>query len=1130
MGRDISKTAGGVLSYFTRHGTAANLLLVVLVIGGLLAVPRMKAQFFPDLVIDNISVSVAWRGAGAEDVDNGIVQVLEPALLAVEGVSGVTSASREGAASLRIEFDPNWDMARAATDVQTAVDQVSTLPNDAEDPSIRRGAWRDRVTDVVISGPLDVAQLSLFADELVYRLFTKGVTKATIRGVAAPETVVEIPSINLMSRDISMAQVAAAIAEEVNSDPVGAVSGANARVRTGIEKRSVEEINNIVLRSNSDGSSLKIGDIADVGLRGFDRKIAYFVGNNSAVLIRVDRSQQGDAIDIQDTVQAVVDELAITLPMNTKIVLTNTRAEYITGRLNLLLSNGLMGLAFVVALLFLFLNPKTAFWVAAGIPTSMLAAMGLMYVMGVTINMISLFALILTLGIVVDDAIVVGENADTKARSGMSPIDAAESAARGMFLPVFAATLTTIIAFLGLVAVGGRFGDLILDIPITVSLVLVASFVECFFILPYHMAHSISAVGAQRWYDMPSHYVNRGLDWVKQVLFSPFIFIMIKWRYVVLAGMIALLASQVAMVISEKVQWRFFSAPEVSNITANFVMTDTATRQDTLAMMHELQRATQDLGADYEKRYGTNPMLFSVAQIGGGSGRGLSGTEHKSIDLLGSINIEIIEPDFRPYSSFTLTSELEENVRKNPLLETLSFRWGRSGPGEDSLDVQLYGASAAGLKAAAEDLKAALVPYTAVTAVEDDLAFDKEELILELTPKGQSLGFTIDALGRELRNRLNGIEAATYPVGVRSASIRVELPLKEQTADFLESMQLRSSNESFVPLADIVQVERRSGFSTVRREDGIRLISITGDISEDDPVEAANVAKALAEQILPDIASRHQVEWRLAGLAEQEGAFINDALMGLILCLTGIYLVLTWVFASWTRPLVVMSVIPFGIVGTIFGHDMWNVPMSMFTVVGLLGMTGIIINDSIVLINSIDEKAKSQGLIPSIVEGTTSRLRPVLLTTFTTVLGLLPLLYERSAQAGFLKPTVITLVYGLAFGMVLVLIIVPALMAVQHDFNANFISFRLGIRVRTGRLAQALWAIIALLGLWFSQTLGWAFFSGHMAPWIVALAPTELGKSAMGVAAIVFVVGALAAISLAYVSSFALSFIRMRRS
>ncbi|MFB0994738.1 MAG: efflux RND transporter permease subunit, partial [Paracoccaceae bacterium] len=349
------------------------------------AVPRMKAQFFPDLVIDNISVSVAWRGAGAEDVDNGIVQVLEPALLAVEGVSGVTSASREGAASLRIEFDPNWDMARAATDVQTAVDQVSTLPNDAEDPSIRRGAWRDRVTDVVISGPLDVAQLSLFADELVYRLFTKGVTKATIRGVAAPETVVEIPSINLMSRDISMAQVAAAIAEEVNSDPVGAVSGANARVRTGIEKRSVEEINNIVLRSNSDGSSLKIGDIADVGLRGFDRKIAYFVGNNSAVLIRVDRSQQGDAIDIQDTVQAVVDELAITLPMNAKIVLTNTRAEYITGRLNLLLSNGLMGLAFVVALLFLFLNPKTAFWVAAGIPTSMLAAMGLMYVMGVTI-------------------------------------------------------------------------------------------------------------------------------------------------------------------------------------------------------------------------------------------------------------------------------------------------------------------------------------------------------------------------------------------------------------------------------------------------------------------------------------------------------------------------------------------------------------------------------------------------------------------------------------------------------------------------------------------------------------------------------------------------------------------------
>ena len=1130
MVRDLPKRAGGVLSYFARHGTAANLLLMVLLIGGLVALPRMKAQFFPDVVLDNISVSVGWNGAGAEDVDNGIVQVLEPALLAVEGVSSVTSTSREGSASLRIEFDPNWDMARAAADVQTVVDQISTLPSDADDANIRRGSWRDRVTDVVITGPLDVAQLSLFADELVYRLFAKGVTKATISGVAAPETVVEIPSINMVAHKITMGQVAAAIAQEVNADPAGDVAGANARVRTGVEKRTVQQIKDIALKSLTDGSQLTIGQVAQVSLRGFDRNSAYYVSKNPAVLVRVDRSQEGDAIDIQRTVQAVVDELSVSLPKDTQITLTNTRAEYITGRLNLLINNGLMGLGLVVALLFLFLNGKTALWVAAGIPTSMLAAMGLMYVFGVTINMISLFALILTLGIVVDDAIVVGEHADTKARAGLDPMAAAEHAARDMFLPVFAATLTTIIAFLGLVAVGGRFGDLILDIPVTVSLVLAASFVECFLILPHHMAHSVSAQGHRPWYDMPSLYVNRGLDKVKRVFFAPFVKVVVAWRYVVLAGLVALLASQVAMVISGKVQWRFFSSPEVSSITANFVMADTATRADTLAMMQEIQRATHDLGADYEKRYGTNPILFALAQTGGGSGRGISGTENKSTDLFGSINIEIIEPDFRSYSSFVLTSDLQENIRNHPLLETLSFRGGRSGPGGDSLDVQLYGASAVGLKAAAEDLKLALVPFAAVSAVEDDLSYDKEELVLELTPKGLALGFTIDALGRELRNRLNGLQAATYPVGARSAAIRVELPNQEKTADFLETMQLAAGNGSFVPLADIVRVDRRSGFSTVRREDGIRLISITGEISEDDPSEAVNVTQALSERILPDIASRHQVEWRLAGLAQQENEFLTDALLGLILCLTGIYLVLAWVFASWTRPLVVMSVIPFGVVGTIFGHYIWDIPMSMFTVVGLLGMTGIIINDSIVLITSIDEQAKTKSLIAAIIDGTTSRLRPVLLTTLTTVLGLLPLLYERSSQAGFLLPTVITLVYGLAFGMVLVLMIVPALLAVQHDFKVNSIAFKHGLRLRTKGLSQTLWVAMTFLTLWFSQTLGWVFFTGHMVSWVGFFAAERAGASQVGLAAALFIAGALLLLGGLYVASFIWPRLRQQRA
>ena len=361
MVRDLPKAAGGILSYFTRHGTAANLLLVVLIIAGLVSLPRMRAQFFPDVIIDNVTVSVAWRGAGAEDVDDAIVQLLEPALLSVEGVTGAKSTSREERASILLEFEPGWDMARAAADIETAVDQVTTLPDDAEDPLVRRGAWRDRVTDVIISGPLDPEQLALFADELVLRLFAEGVTRATVTGVAAPETVIEVPAMNLVAHDITMQQIAAVIAQEVSADPAGDVSGANARVRTGVEKRSAEQIRRIVLRSNADGSYLRIGDIAQVRVEGVDRQRGYFVRENPAISVRVDRSQQGDAIEIQDTVQRIAGRLSETLPEGAQIELIRTRAEYISGRLNMLLENGLSGLGLVLILLFLFLNARTAF-------------------------------------------------------------------------------------------------------------------------------------------------------------------------------------------------------------------------------------------------------------------------------------------------------------------------------------------------------------------------------------------------------------------------------------------------------------------------------------------------------------------------------------------------------------------------------------------------------------------------------------------------------------------------------------------------------------------------------------------------------------------------------------------------
>jgi len=526
--------------------------------------------------------------------------------------------------------------------------------------------------------------------------------------------------------------------------------------------------------------------------------------------------------------------------------------------------------------------------------------------------------------------------------------------------------------------IDGRFGALIADIPFTVIVVLLASLVECFLILPNHMSHALSNGGTVKWYDLPSYHFNRGFNWFKNTIFRRVMRGVLLFRYPVLGFAVLLLMLNVALFKSGEVNFRFFNAPERSSLSGNIAMLEGATRADTKAMVDELQRAVDDTAKAFEEKYGTNPVTFSMTEVGGNTGRGLAGVANKDGDLKGSVAVELIDADARPYSSFVFLGELQDAVRRHPLLETISFRGFRFGPGGDSLDVQFVGPDSVTLKAASEELQSQIATqFPEVTSVEDDLPYDKEELVLELTPQGQALGFTIDGIGRELRNRLNGIEAASFPVGVRTSEVIVRLPESELSADFLDRTQLRSPSGNFVALADIVTVTRSIGFSTVLRENGLRLMSVTGEIPEDDPARATEIVDTLQNTVLPQIAQDFGVEFRLSGLAEQEQEFFNDALVGYMLCLLGIYLALTWIFSSWTRPIVVMSVIPFGAIGMIFGHWLMEVPLSMFSIVGMIGMSGIIINDSIVLVTTVDEYAEKRGLMPAIVDACRCCLNPL---------------------------------------------------------------------------------------------------------------------------------------------------------
>jgi multidrug efflux pump subunit AcrB len=1077
-----------LIRYFARHRTIANLLMVLMLAVGLIAATQMRAQYFPDIVVNEVSVTVPWEGAGAEEVDRAIVQLVEPALLTVEGVAAISSRASEGRALIEVEFDPGHDLAKAERDVQSAVDALTTLPEDADDPVVAASVWRDRVTDVLISGPVGVDQLARFADEFTLRLFSEGISRATITGLADPETVVEVSSTTLMRHDITMTEVAEAIASATRASPAGELGG-TARLLSGTEAQTVERIAAIVLRADPDGTSLTVGDIATIRANEPNSVRAAFVGQNPAMTIRVDRADDGDAIGMQATVAEVAAKIQPSLPPGVTIELVRTRAGQISDRLALLIDNGLMGLGLVLVLLFLFLNARIAFWVAAGIPVAMISALAAMWALGMTLNMISLFALIIMLGVVVDDAIVVGEHADFRARTlAEPPALAAENAAIRMAAPVLASSITTIVAFLGLLAVGGRFGELIVAIPITVAIVLLASLVECFLILPHHLKGALASGRKERWFDWPSRQVNRGMDWFRLRVIRPSMRFVIFARYPVLAASVLALAWQSSLFLRGDVQFRFFSPPEQASVTGSFTMLPGAEREDTLAMMQELQRAADVVTARFEAENGLNPATFTLAEIGGGAGRSLASADSKSPDLVGSIAMELISPDLRPYPTSAFIAALEAEVVPHPLLEEISFRNAFFGPGGASLAVDLYGGEADTLKAAAEAVKAALAGYPEVSGLEDSLAYDKEELILTLTTQGEALGIDTAALGRALRDRLGGIEAATYPDGPRQASIRVELPEGELTADFLDRSLIRTGEGAYVPLADIVTVESRAGFSTIARDNGLRTVTVSGDLAEDNPARAAEVQRALNEEILPRIAEDFGLGFRLSGQAEDEREFLDGAAVALVLCLLGIYLTLAWIFAHWTRPVVVMSVIPFGLIGAIFGHWVWDMPLSLFSIVGLIGMAGIIVNDAIVLVGTVDEYAEKRGLHAAIVDAVTDRFRPVLLTTLTTVLGLAPLLYEGSSQAEFLKPTVITLVFGLGFGMVLVLLVVPAIMAAQADVARAFASLRRGVRQGPRGLGSVL--RMALAGVAVAMLLPlWVAITGVLPGWLTRLEP-----------------------------------------
>ncbi|MEM9676618.1 MAG: efflux RND transporter permease subunit [Pseudomonadota bacterium] len=1130
------KGTSGLVSLFVRHRNAANLVMILMVIFGLFALTRVNTQFFPTTEIPVVTVTVSWPGASAEDVEANILEILEPEVRFLDGVDRVTSRAREGVASIGLEYEQGSDMKEAQRDVETAVKAVTTLPEDAETPEVTQRAFFDRVARLAVTGPVSETALRIYAKKIRDDLIERGIDKVVFTGMRDRELQVDVPERELRRLGMTVGDVSQIIASNSRDLPSGQMDGSiEKQLRTLVDIETPEALGGLEVKSFSSGEKVRLDDIATIKNGFDDSQPQGFIDGQRAIQIEVQRAETADTLATNAILSRYIEEVSGQLPAGLELKVYDVRANALTERIMLLVTNGLSGLVLVVAILFVFLNARIAFWVAAGIPVAMLATLGIMWMTGQTINMISLFALIMTLGIIVDDAIVVGEHTATRFAAGDGPYEAAENGAGRMVTPVTAAMITTVAAFAPILVIGGTIGQIMGVLPLVVMAVIVASLIECFLVLPGHLAHTLQPRRARRWSYWRQFFValligvfvvsvsetgkggwfvelyrafisflaaylpvggwmdagqslvtylqdqraatrlpiffgavavvayatsvaieavfaffairaqrgkdpnaiiedgrfrktfDAGFNWFRDKPFRAMVSASYRFRYVTIALAVScVMVGVYGMMASGKVGFVFFPSAEAENINARIVFNAGIPEAEAIKAITRVEAALRV--AEQSLTEGEEKLIVASFATLGKAGRSTG-------DNLANIRVQLTTSEVRTVRTPDIVRAWRRSVPKIAGVRRVALFESRGGPPGRDVDVQLRGESAAKLKQAASAVIPLVETVEGISGVADDLPYGKPELVMELTPRGAALGFTIDAVGRELRNSFEGAIPRRFAQGEDEITVRVSKVMRQTGTAALRNLELKSPSGEFVPLSEVVKITERQGFAAIERIDGRATASVTGDI--DTNISTTDKAiETLEASGLADVVQRNGVTYRYSGRDEERREAFADLQIGAIIALAVIYIVLAWVFASYWRPLAVMLIIPFGVVGAVLGHWLLGLKLTILSFIGLLGLAGILVNDSIILVSRLDERiTEGDDLDEAAIGASQDRLRAVLLTSLTTIGGLVPLMFEKSLQAQFLLPMATTMVFGLASATVLVLFLVPAFVGIGKDIN-----------------------------------------------------------------------------------------------
>ncbi|MGI9307342.1 MAG: efflux RND transporter permease subunit [Gammaproteobacteria bacterium] len=1025
----MNPAGAGMLGMLARHRVAPDMLMIIMIILGLWAVFNINIRFFPRFDVQTVTVVTSWGGAAAEDVEKSLVMPLENELRNVANVKKMTSVSRDGAGLIYLEFPEKADIDEAVDEVKQYVDQAAgALPADAETPEVQKIIAYDELMRIAIVGD-SMQELRRLARRFESELTALGVAKVDVEGLPKEEIQIRADRRRLLELNATVRDLGAAVAAQNRDDSAGDVQlGAGQKqLRALAKSENLFGLGELPVQAGG-GAVLRLGDVADIFRTTADKQKTQEFGGRAAVELHLRRRAQDNTLKSAERIHEWLEQKRAEIPPGVQLVAHDERWQLVQSRLNLLLRNGWQGLILVLLVLFVFLNGRTAFWVAAGIPAVFLGTLFIMKLSGGSINMISMFALIMATGIIVDDSIVVGENAMYEFEQNRSnPLAAAVDGSMAMAVPVAASTLTTIASFLPLFVIGGIIGSIIYDIPFVIVCILLAAVFECFCILPGHLYHSFRGLRGQK-----TGRIRRALDdgfaYFQQNIFRPLAAAAVKYRAATIAACLGMVIFSVALFAGGLVKYRFFPAAELSTLRANITFISGTPQQAVRGYAGKIIAALREA----EDEFPGEKLVRHISVLYGSGG---SRDNPKSGDEYAQIRVELSDPETRQTTGSELNRAWERLAPPAEGLETLNMKGERGGPPGEDLEVRLTGEDLDNLKAAALEVRDVFSGIPGVSQARDDTPFGKSQIAFELNPLGRALGLTTGELAAQLRDALDGYKAQTFYEGVDEIEVRV-LQTGADRGGSLESFQVRLPGGGFAALEDVAQLRPRRGFDTITRVGGRPAINVAGDVDFTVVADLQGLIKSLGENEVRDIAGRYGVDFSFEGQQADQRQTINDMKTGLIMALLFIYIILTWVFSSWSKPLVVMVTMPLGVIGAIVGHWLMGADMSILSFFGVFALMGIIVNDSIVLVRYYQElrarhpDADADSLI---VDTACRRLRAVLVTSLTTIGGLLPLMFEKSTQAQFLIPMAISICFGLAFATALILLFTPACLSCHQS-------------------------------------------------------------------------------------------------